>query len=88
MPKLPQMQKLRIVLGVFLMLVGILIAFLLIRYQYNDCANSWLNNLNGFGYKYTSVWNCFITRSKGAIIISLLIGSIPIYFGCSLCKKR
>lgn len=82
------LQRIRIIWGVSLMLVGILVAYLLIKYQYDDCAHRWLNNLDGFGKKYRSVWDCFISRSKGAILISLLLGSIPVSFGWRICIHR
>ena len=64
-----------------------LTAFLLIKTQYDFCAYQWLNDLNGFGQKYASVWDCFKTRSKGVILIALFIGSIPVVFGAHICNR-
>ena len=81
-------HRIRIICGVSLIVIGILTAFLLIKTQYDFCAYQWLNDLNGFGMKYESVWDCFITRSKGAIVISLFLGSIPVVFGAHICNHR
>ena len=85
----PKAQKqIRIIRGIILIMVGILIIFLLLRFQFDDCANRWLNNLDGFGKKYSSVWDCFWTRSKAAIVISLILGAFPIGFGLRICTHR
>ena len=78
-------SRFRLIAGITLVFIGVLIAFLLIMYQYNMCAHQWINNLDGFGKKYVSVWDCFITRSLGAIILSLVIGAASIWYGVRLC---
>ena len=88
MPESSKKQKTRVVSGVLLILVGVLVAFGLIGYQYYDCANRWLNNLDGFAYKYASIWDCFMTRCDVTSIIALLVGTVPVCLGCFLCKKR
>ena len=70
-----------LIIGVLLMLAGILISFLLIKSLYDDCAHRFLNNLDGFGFKYDSVWDCFITRSEGGILLSLIPGILLITIG-------
>ena len=87
-PETKKQKGVRLTVGISLILVGILGTFLLIKSQYDHCAYQWLNDLNGFGMKYESVWDCFITRSKGAIVISLFLGSIPVVFGAHICNHR
>lgn len=77
-----------LIVGILLIVFGILLAVFLIKVQYDDCVHRWSNNLNGFGYKYTSVWNCFIERSTGAIIFSVLIGMLSVVSGFELISKR
>ena len=85
----PKIQRrTRIICGVVLIVVGIIVAFLLIKHQYDDCTFRWLNNYDGFAQKYTSVWDCFWDRSKWAILISIVLGLIPVGFGSYLCKYR
>ena len=85
----PKMKcRTRIICGVALIIVGIIVAFFLMKFQYDDCAFRWLNNHDGFAKKYTSVWDCFWDRSKGTILISLVLGLIPVGIGSYLCKRR
>ena len=81
-------RRIRIGFGIGLICIGILVAFLLIKGQYDDCANMWRNNENAFGWKYASEWDCFWSRSKAAVIVFSIAGLIPIGFGCFLCKRR
>lgn len=77
-----------VIAGLILILCGVLLAFFLIKYQYDFCVNKWTNNLNGFMYKYKTAWDCFIERSTGAIIISIVFGAIPFSIGCFLITRR
>ena len=81
-------RRSRILIGIVLMLVGVLIAFLIIKVQYDDCAYRWINDLDAFGRKYASVWDCFITRSKGCMMIAVVIGSIPFMAGCHMLQRE
>ena len=81
-------QTLRLAVGIILVLAGCLISFLLIKSQYDDCAYRWINDLDAFGKKYASVWDCFVTRSKGAVVIALVAGGIPFSIGCRLVFCR
>lgn len=78
----------RIIVGILLILVGILVAFLLIKLRYDDCANRWINDLDGFQKKYDSVWDCFKTRSMGAVFVYLLLGFFSVADGLHLLFKK
>lgn len=81
-------KKLRPVIGIVLMLAGIAVSFLQIKYQYDDCAYRWHNNLDGFGLKYASAWDCFITRSTGMIVASLIVGIFLFVIGYDLIRRK
>lgn len=83
-----KMRRIRLITGIILILAGILISFLLAKFQYDDCAYCYLNGLNAFDKKYASVWECFISRSKGWILISVIVGSIPLTMGCRLLMSN
>ena len=82
------LRRIMLISGIVLVLLGICITFFLIKYQHDDCAYLWTNDINAFGKKYDSVWDCFISRSKGAVIISILLGAVPVAIGCMLIKNR
>lgn len=75
------MHRAKKIIGVILILIGMLLIMLPILCQYYDCVQRWENDLDAFGRKYTSIWDCFWSRSKGAILVSLLLGSVPINAG-------
>ena len=75
-------------IGVSLICMGILVAFLLIKSEFDHCAYMWRNNENAFGMKYASEWACFWSRSKAAVIIFSMLGLVPVGLGCYLCKRR
>ena len=74
--------------GIACIVIGLLLAFLLIFDGYCDCADRYINNRDGFGSKYDSVWDCFITRSTGLILVSLFLGALPFSLGCYLLWIR
>ena len=76
------------VAGIVLICAGILMAFVGLKLQFDDCAYRWSNDLDGFGRKYASIWDCFWLRSKVAILVSLIFGLIPIGLGSFICKRR
>ena len=80
-------KKLWLIIGIVLILVGVLLSFLLIKHQYDDCAYRWDHNLDGFGFKYASAWDCFVTRSTGAIMLFLAAGFVPLVIGCCLIRR-
>ena len=82
------LRRIVLISGILLILLGICITFFMIKYQYDDCAYRWINDYDGFGRKYDSIWDCFITRSKGAVIISVLFGAIPVAIGYKLIINR
>ena len=84
----PKVRRIQIVVGIFLILVGILVAFLLIKFRYDECANRWVNDLDGFQKKYDSVLDCFKTRSMGAVFVYILLGFFPITAGLHLLFKK
>ena len=53
---------------------GVLLSLILIKSTYDDCAYRWTNNIDGFGKKYESVQDCFVTRSTGSILFSIFLG--------------
>ena len=81
-------RRIQIIIGISLVFIGILIAFLLIKSEYDRCAYMWRNNENAFGLKYASEWDCFCSRSKAAVIIYSIIGLVPAGVGCFLCIRR
>ena len=81
-------RRIMLIIGVLLMLAGILTSFLLIKSLYDDCAHRFLNDLDGFARKYDSVWDCFITRSEGGILLSLIPGILLITIGIITISKR
>ena len=81
-------RKVQIIFGICLILIGILIAFLLIKSHYEECAYRWLSGEDGFNYKYESVWDCFLSRGKGTILVSVALGLIPVGYGIKLCSGR
>lgn len=81
-------RRIMLIIGVLLMLAGILTSFLMIKSLYDDCAHRFLNNRDGFGFKYDSVWDCFITRSEGGILLSLIPGILLITIGINTISKR
>ena len=82
-----KIRKRRIIFGIALMLAGVLLAYILIKTAYDNCAYEWINNINGFGRKYASIGDCFISRSKAWILLSVSLGFIPFCYGCTICKK-
>lgn len=82
------LRKIMLISGITLVLIGFGITFFLIKYQYDSCAEQWNNNLNGFGLKYESVWDCFMTRSLSTILVSFLLGAIPVTIGYRLIIDR
>ena len=83
-----QRNKFLLIAGIVCIVIGLLLAFLLILDGYCDCAKRYQNNLDGFGSKYDSVWDCFTERSTGLIFVSLFLGSIPFILGCYLIRIR
>lgn len=74
-------------IGLLCILVGIALAVLLIKGQYDACKHQWVNNLDGFGRKYSSVQNCFWERSGGLVLLYLIFGSIPVGFGVAVMRR-
>ena len=81
-------RRIVLAIGILLILAGLLTSFLLIKSLYDDCAHRFLNNLDGFGFKYDSVWDCFITRSESGILLSLIPGILLITIGIITISKR
>ena len=81
-------RRVLLIAGIACIVIGLLLAFLLILDGYCDCANRYLNDLDGFGHKYDSVWDCFTERSTGLILVSLFIGTLPFSLGCYLLINR
>lgn len=82
------LRRIMLISGISLVLLGLCITFFMIKLQYDNCANRWINNLDGFGLKYDSIWDCFITRSMGAILLAVLFGVIPVVIGYRLIIDR
>ena len=76
-----------LIISILLIVFGIALTFFLIKAQYDDCADRWNNNLDGFGRKYDSVQACFWERSTGIIILSVILGAIPFFTGCYLLLR-
>lgn len=85
-PDLP--RRTRLIIALCVILIGFLLAFVLLKLQYDHCAYKWLNDLDGFAKKYDSVWDCFITRSTGDILVSGIISFAALGLGWSICRKR
>ena len=81
-------RKILLIAGIACIVIGLLLTVLLILSGYCDCANRYLNDLDGFGYKYDSVWDCFTECSTGLILVSLFLGSLPFSLGCYLLINR
>lgn len=74
-------------IGLLCILAGIALAFFLIKGQYDACKHQWVNNLDGFGRKYSSVQNCFWERSGELVLLYLILGSIPVGIGIGIMKR-
>ena len=88
MLKKPSQKRVRILCAILLICLGLLIIIVPVIYQYRNCADRWLQDLDAFGKKYDAVWDCFWSRSKGAILISLVSGFIPITAGIELGFRK
>ena len=77
-------KVLRIV-GFLLIALGIGFCGGLILYQYLHCADFWQNSHKSA--EYASALEYFFAVSKGAIIISLFGGAIPVIAGIHLLDK-
>lgn len=77
-----------LIAGIALIVIGVILAVVLIAYQYDQCAYQWLNDINGFGRKYDSAWDCFTERSTGLIVIAIAIGAVCEALGIFLLFRR
>ncbi len=71
--------------GVLLIALGIGFCGGLILYQYLHCADFWQNSYKSS--QYASALEYFFAVSKGAIIISLFGGAIPVIAGIHLLAR-
>ena len=71
--------------GVLLITLGIGFCGGLILYQYLHCADFWQNSHKSA--QYASALEYFFAVSKGAIIISLFGGAIPVIAGIHLLVR-
>ena len=69
-----------IVIG-FIVFLGIISTVVILDYR------RWALNLDGFQYKYSSFANLLYSREKGAFLISLILGLLPISMGTILIRE-
>ena len=69
--------------GTLLIVLGAAICFGLIAFQYQHCVNMWSTTYKG--QEYATALEYFFAVSKGAILISVVAGSIPALSGIILC---
>ena len=68
-----------IVIG-FIVFLGMISTVIILDYR------RWALNLDGFQYKYASFANLLYSREKGAFLISLILGLLPISMGTILLR--
>ena len=69
-----------IIIG-FIVFLGIISTVVILDYR------RWALNLDGFQYKYASFTNLLYSREKGAFLISLILGLLPISMGTILIRE-
>ena len=71
--------------GILLIVLGIAICVCLIVCQYWHCVDMWYSDKTML---FDSVMDYFFEVSTGAILVSVLLGSIPVITGISLLLKK
>ena len=74
--------------GLILMVLAILYMIGITILSYKKCEADWINNINGFGKKYASPWDCFITRSTGGFLVTLLESTTIFIIGYKIFINR
>ena len=70
-----------IVIGLIVFL-GMISTVVILEYR------RWALNLDGFQYKYASFAHLLYSREKGAFLISLILGLLPISMGTILLREN
>ena len=71
--------------GILLIVLGIAICVCLIAFQYLHCLAMWQSDKTML---FDSAMDYFFEVSIGAILVSVLLGSIPVITGISLLLKK
>ena len=71
--------------GILLIVLGIAICVCLIAFQYLHCLAMWQSDKTML---FDSATDYFFEVSIGAILVSVLLGSIPVITGISLLLKK
>ena len=71
--------------GILLIVLGIVLCAGLITFQYLHCVDMWQSDKTML---YDSATEYFFAVSTGAIIVSVLLGCVPVITGISLLSKK
>ena len=71
--------------GIALITIGLILFFGMVVVIILDY-RKWILNLDGFQYKYSTFADMLYSREKGAFLISLILGLLPISIGTILLR--
>ena len=71
--------------GILLIVLGIVLCACLITFQYLHCVDMWRSDKTML---FDSATDYFFEVSTGAIIVSVLLGCVPVITGISLLLKK